>query len=73
MAAQLTPCEELKMARNGRAKATISVPEAAKRLGIGRNSAYEAARRGELPTIRIGKLLLVPVAALERLLEGKAA
>jgi excisionase family DNA binding protein len=47
---------------------TLTVPEAAKVLGIGRNQAYEAARRRQLPTIRIGKRLLVPRAALERLL-----
>jgi excisionase family DNA binding protein len=52
---------------------TLSVVEAAKLLGIGRNQAYEAAHRGEIPTIKIGKRLLVPAAALERLLDGKAA
>ncbi len=51
-------------------KKTYTVPEAAEILGIGRSSAYEAARRGEIPTIRIGKLLLVPAAQLERLLNG---
>jgi excisionase family DNA binding protein len=48
---------------------TVSVPEAGKWLGIGRNAAYEAARRGEIPTIKIGRLLRVPVVALERKLE----
>ena len=48
---------------------TVSVPEAGRWLGIGRNAAYEAARRGDLPVIRIGRLLRVPVVALERLLE----
>ena len=47
---------------------TLTVPEAARTLGIGRSAAYEAARTGEIPTIRIGKRILVPVAALERLL-----
>ena len=47
---------------------TITVTEAARRLGIGRNTAYEAVRRGEIPTIRIGKRLLVPVSALDKLL-----
>jgi excisionase family DNA binding protein len=51
---------------------TLSVKEAAKLLGVGRNKAYEAARRGEIPTIRIGKRILVPVAALERMLQGGA-
>jgi excisionase family DNA binding protein len=51
---------------------TMTIVEAAKVLGVGRNQAYEAARRGEIPTIRIGKRLLVPLAALERLLQEAA-
>ena len=50
---------------------TMTVPEAAKALGIGLSVAYEAARSGELPTVKFGKRILVPVAALERLLEVK--
>jgi excisionase family DNA binding protein len=45
---------------------TMSVPEAGRWLGIGRNASYEAARRGEIPVIRIGRLLRVPVVRLER-------
>ena len=54
---------------------TLSVPEAGRQLGISRNSAYEAVRRGELPVVRFGRLIRVPMAALERLLAeaGKAA
>ncbi len=48
----------------------LTIPETAKILRIGRNSAYEAARRGQIPTIKIGKRLLVPRNALERLLAG---
>jgi len=60
---------------NKDAPATISVPEAGRQLGISRNSAYEAVRRGELPVVRFGRLIRVPMAALERLLAnaGKAA
>jgi excisionase family DNA binding protein len=47
---------------------TITVPEAGRRLGVGRNTAYEAARQGQLPTIRIGRRLLVPVVAFEAML-----
>ena len=47
---------------------TISVEEAAKILGISRGSAYLAAQTGQLPTIRIGKRLIIPVAALEKML-----
>jgi excisionase family DNA binding protein len=47
---------------------TVTVQEAATILGVGRNKAYEAARSGEIPTLKIGKRLLVPIVALERLL-----
>jgi len=45
-----------------------SLAEAAERLGIGRTLAYEAAKRGELPVCRIGRRMVVPRAALLRLL-----
>ena len=49
---------------------TISVPEAGKRyFGLCRNASYDAAARGELPIIKIGRLLRVPVQALERMLD----
>lgn len=51
---------------------TVTVEEAAQILGIGRNSAYEAVRRGELPAIRIGRRFVIPKAALERLLAAAA-
>ena len=47
---------------------TYSVPEAGRRVGLGRNASYEAARRGELPTLRFGRKLRVPRAALEKML-----
>lgn len=47
---------------------TMSVEEAGRWLGISRNGAYEAVKRGEIPTIKIGRLLLVPVAPFERML-----
>jgi len=47
----------------------MTVPEAGKKLGLGRNAAYEAAARGEIPTIKLGKLLKVPKIAFERMLE----
>lgn len=51
------------------AKLTISVAEAARQLGIGRNLGYEMAARGQLPVIRCGaKRLVVPVEAFERML-----
>ena len=49
---------------------TISVPAAGRiYFDLSRNGSYEAAKRGEIPTIRVGRLLRVPVAAMERKLE----
>jgi excisionase family DNA binding protein len=45
-------------------RATLSIEETATLLGLGRSAAYEAARRGQLPTRRLGRRLLVPVPAL---------
>jgi excisionase family DNA binding protein len=47
---------------------TVSVEEAARMLGISRGAAYTHARDGSIPTIRLGKRLLVPKAALDKLL-----
>jgi len=49
---------------------TITVPEAGKRyLGLSRGASYAAADRGDIPTIRIGRLLRVPVRAMESLMD----
>ena len=49
---------------------TLPVPEAGRRyFGLGRNASYAAAKRGDIPTIQIGRLLRAPVVALERRLE----
>ena len=47
---------------------TLTVEEAAKLLGIGRQLAYERVKTGEIPVIKIGRRLLVPRSALEKLL-----
>jgi excisionase family DNA binding protein len=52
---------------------TMSIPETAKVLGIGLNGAYEAARRGDIPTIRIGKRILVLREPFKKLLAGGPA
>jgi hypothetical protein len=49
---------------------TQTIRQAAKEAGIGVNQAYEAAKRGEIPTIRIGKRILVLVKPWRRMLEG---
>jgi excisionase family DNA binding protein len=47
---------------------TFTVDEAAEILGLSRWAAYMAAKNREIPTIRIGRRLIVPRMALERLL-----
>ena len=47
----------------------FTVEEAAQLLGISRSFAYEAVQRGEIPSMRIGRRILVPKAALQRFLE----
>ena len=50
---------------------TLTVPEAGKRyFNLSRNAAYDAAERGDIPTIRVGRLLRVPIKAMDALLEG---
>lgn len=51
-----------------RDRATLTVPEAARLMSIGRNQAYAAAANGIIPTVRIGKRMLVPTAKLLALL-----
>ena len=48
---------------------TLSVPEAGRKyFNLAKNASYQAAREGQLPVIRIGGRLRVPVVALERML-----
>ncbi|MBA2387000.1 MAG: helix-turn-helix domain-containing protein [Acidimicrobiia bacterium] len=54
------------------ARAILTVEETASLLNLGRTAAYEAARRGEIPTRRLGRRVVVPVPALLRWLAGEA-
>jgi hypothetical protein len=61
---------------NQKKSLTLSVPEAGERYyGLSRNGSYAAAARGEIPTIRVGRLLRVPIKAMDQKLDqaGKAA
>ncbi len=49
----------------------MTIPEAAVRLGISPAAAYRAAKCGEIPTLKLGGLLKVPVVRFERLLNGE--
>ena len=59
------------MTRDGRL--VLSVTEAAGLLGISRGLAYELVARGELPSLRLGRRIVVPRRALEVLLEADVA
>ena len=51
--------------------ATISVTDAAKLLGIGRQTAYDLAAQGKLPgALRLGRRIVVSKKALSRFLDG---
>ena len=50
---------------------TYTVEEAGELLGLSRGSVYEAVRRGDIPTVRIGRRILVPMRQLDRLLDAE--
>lgn len=50
------------------ARPTISVPEAGVLLGLGRTASYNAAKRGDIPTVPVGRRLAVPTAKVLALL-----
>jgi excisionase family DNA binding protein len=52
---------------------TFTVDEAAEILRVSRCSAYAAAKNGEIPTVQVGRRLVVPRYAIERKLAGVAA
>ena len=54
-------------------KLTYSVPEVAAMLGISRSAAYDCVHRGDIPTIVLGRRLVVSRTALARLLDAHAA
>jgi len=54
-------------------KLLLKVEDAASILSVGRSKAYAMAAAGELPSIRIGRSVRVPVAALEAWINERAA
>lgn len=52
---------------------TTTVPVAGELLGLSRNKAYEAAARGEIPTLKFGRRIVVPTMLLRRMLGLEAA
>jgi excisionase family DNA binding protein len=53
---------------HGPERLTLTVEEAARSLGVSRAHAYELAARGEIPTLRLGRRILVPKEALVRMM-----
>lgn len=49
---------------------TLTVEEAARLLGISRALGYELVARGEVPSIRLGRRIVVPRRALDTLLDS---
>jgi excisionase family DNA binding protein len=54
-------------------KLVLTVDETAALLGISRPTAYQGVEKGKIPSIRVGKRILVPKAALEKLLAEAGA
>jgi excisionase family DNA binding protein len=48
---------------------TLTVEQTAKLLGIGRSTAYELVRTGDIPSLRLGRRIVVPVARLRALMQ----
>jgi excisionase family DNA binding protein len=48
--------------------ATVTVSQAATMLGISRSSAYECVRLGSIPSIRLGRRIVIPRRAVDELL-----
>lgn len=57
------------MASDNSERIVFTVEEAREKLGISRGLMYEALRRGEIPSIRVGRRILIPCLALEKLLD----
>ena len=55
-----------------RERLVLTVEEAAKILNLSRASAYQGVAHGEIPSIRVGRRILVPRQALERMLKGNS-
>jgi excisionase family DNA binding protein len=54
-------------------RSTLTIEEVGEILGLSRPSAYAAANRGDLPVVRVGRRLIVPRHALEKMLDGRGA
>ncbi len=57
------------MTTDGSERLVFTVEEARRQLGLSKGLMYEAVRSGQIPSIRVGRRILIPRAALQRLLE----
>lgn len=57
----------------GAARLTVSVEEAAEMLGVSRGTAYNLVRTGDIPSLRLGRRIVVPLQRLRALIEGEAS
>jgi excisionase family DNA binding protein len=49
----------------------VRIREACRLTGIGRSKFYELIAGGEIEIVKVGTMTLVPMASLERLIEGQ--
>lgn len=68
MAAKARPASKWRSLPDPHEQPTITVKEAALLLGISERSAYEAAHRGEIPVIRLGRRMTVPTVLVLRMI-----
>lgn len=60
------------MATEAQTKMLLTVEEAARRLGIGRSLAWRLVQEGEIPSVRLGRLVRVPMSQLEEWLQAQS-
>jgi excisionase family DNA binding protein len=60
------------MSLNSNERLVVSVEEARQLLGLSRGLMYDAVRRGEIPSVKVGRRILIPRAALQKMLEGNS-
>jgi excisionase family DNA binding protein len=68
---QMLGLDDIRHCINTTEARTVSVEEAGRRLGVSRMAAYQAVWRGQIPSIRIGRKVLVPIAKLNEMLGEK--
>jgi excisionase family DNA binding protein len=61
------------MGRDSSERRTYSVDEAARVLGISRSLAYECVKTGQIPSIRFGTRIVIPVRVVDDLVDSDSA